>query len=443
MIKTLFWIAVLVTFSATSACAQDISGDWQGTLDAVQGPLRAILKISKADDGDWNAMFYSIDRQRDDDGGMRVTSLALQGSTVKFTIDAINGSYEGKLSADGASIAGYWTQNNGPRKLNFERATKETAWPTDASHHMVQFITVETGVKLEVLDWGGSGRPLVMLAGLGNTAHIFDTFAEKLAATYHVYGITRRGFGASSSPAPTEENYSADRLGDDVLAVIDALKLSRPVLVGHSIAGEELSSIGSRHPEKVAGLIYLDAGYAYAYYDASRGDVLLDSLDLKRKLEQLISGARTRPPLDPRQLVEELLQTNLPRYEKDLQEWQKELPAEPPPPAEKAGPRKGPQGPNPGSAIMGGEEKYTEIKCPALAIFAVPHDLGLVLMDDPKARAAEEADELARMTAIANAFEAGVPSAHVVRLPHASHYVFVSNEGDVLREMKSFLLSLQ
>ena len=57
--------------------------------------------------------------------------------------------------------------------------------------------------------------------------------------------------------------YSADRLGDDVLAVLDALKLNRPVPAGHSLGGEELSSVGSRHPERVAGLIYLDAGYAY------------------------------------------------------------------------------------------------------------------------------------------------------------------------------------
>ncbi len=120
------------------------------------------------------------------------------------------------------------------------------------------FITVENNVKLEVLDWGGSGRPLVLLAGLGNTAHIFDKFAPKFTATYHVYGITRRGFGASSSPSPSgAATYSADRLGDDVLAVIDALKLNRPVLAGHSLGGEELSSIGSRHPGKVAGLIYL------------------------------------------------------------------------------------------------------------------------------------------------------------------------------------------
>jgi len=129
----------------------------------------------------------------------------------------------------------------------------------DPSPHSIQFVTVDKNVSLEVLDWGGSGRPIVLLAGLGGTAHVFDDFAPKLAGTYHLYGITRRGFGASTAPA---SGYSADRLGDDVIAVIDSLKLSGAVLVGHSIAGEELSSIGTRHPEKVSGLIYLEAAYS-------------------------------------------------------------------------------------------------------------------------------------------------------------------------------------
>jgi pimeloyl-ACP methyl ester carboxylesterase len=106
---------------------------------------------------------------------------------------------------------------------------------------------------------------------------VFDQFVQKLTGRYHVYGITRRGFGASSVPA---SGYDADRLGDDVLAVIDALKVDKPVLVGHSIAGEELSSIGSRHPDRLAGLVYLDSGYSYAFYDSTRGDVWIDSLEL-------------------------------------------------------------------------------------------------------------------------------------------------------------------
>lgn len=64
----------------------------------------------------------------------------------------------------------------------------------DPSPHIVRFVTVDKDVRLEVLDWGGSGRPIVLLAGGGNTAHVFDHFAPKLTTHYHVYGITRRGF---------------------------------------------------------------------------------------------------------------------------------------------------------------------------------------------------------------------------------------------------------
>lgn len=156
MIKRLLWVGALTALSASGLCAQDISGEWQGTLHGVQGPLRTVLKISKSDDGGWNALMYSID-QGPDQGGIRASSITLQGSTVRYSLDRFNGSYEGKVSADGTSITGTWTQNNGPRQLNFERATKATAWTFDSSIHSVQFITVEPGVKLEVLDWGGSG----------------------------------------------------------------------------------------------------------------------------------------------------------------------------------------------------------------------------------------------------------------------------------------------
>lgn len=91
-----------------------------------------------------------------------------------------------------------------------------------------------------------------------------------------------------------------------------------------------------------------------------------------------------------------------------------------------------------GAAIMAGEEKYTEIKCPVLAIFAVPHDMGPAT-GDPAARAAADAADLASTGAQAEAFAAGIPSARVVRLAHASHFVFNSNEADVLREMNAFL----
>ena len=106
----------------------------------------------------------------------------------------------------------------------------------DVTKHAIQFVTVEPDIKLEVIDWGGpataNARTLVLLAGLGDTAHRFDPLAVQLTARYRVVGVTRRGFGVSSAP---DTGYGADRLGDDVLAVMESLKLSRPILVGHSL----------------------------------------------------------------------------------------------------------------------------------------------------------------------------------------------------------------
>src|ERR1700743_2153924 len=85
----------------------------------------------------------------------------------------------------------------------------------DPSPHKQQLVQVADNVRLEVLDWGGTGRPLVLLAGGGDTAHGFDDFAPKLTPGYHVYAITRRGFGASSSTTPDNDSR---HLADDVVA---------------------------------------------------------------------------------------------------------------------------------------------------------------------------------------------------------------------------------
>lgn len=301
----------------------------------------------------------------------------------------------------------------------------------DKSSHTVNYVTVDRNVKLEVLDWGGSGRAIVMLAGLGETAHAFDDFAPKLTGTYHVYGVTRRGFGRSSIP---EIGYSADRLGDDVLQVIDSLKLTRPILVGVSIAGEELSSVGSRHPEKVSGLIYLDAAYFYAYYDRSQGNLTLDALDVQRKLESLVQPGKGSADM------RELLNDSLPQLEKDLRAALKSLEGAGPPPPQ---PPPAPEGFSPAQAIADGAQKYTKIPVPVLAVYALPQRLGPEFGTDPAVRAAAQARQFALGSAQANAFEKGVPSARVVRLPNADHNVLRSNEADVLREMRLFISTLK
>jgi pimeloyl-ACP methyl ester carboxylesterase len=292
---------------------------------------------------------------------------------------------------------------------------------TDSTPHSVQFITVEKDVKLEVLGWGGTGRPILLLTGLGNDAHIFDKFAPRLTEKYRVYGITRRGFGKSSAPAPTAANYSADRLADDVLAVIDQLKLSKPVLAAHSLGGEELSSIGSRYPAKVAGLIYLDGGYKYAYYDSSHPDFNIEM----NELQSMLDSVRSKRNGDLA-AIEKLL-ANLPAIERILQRQQNALKGSPTP-STSSQPIT--------AAILAGERKYTKIPAPVLAIYAVPPP---ALKLGPKTLADIVVAQAALDEAQAKAFEAGVPTARVVRIPNAEHYVFLSNEADVLREMNAFI----
>jgi len=305
-------------------------------------------------------------------------------------------------------------------------------WQDSSAHH-VRFVSVEEGLQLEVLDWGGSGRALVFLAASGCTAHEFDDFAPKLSDHYHVYGITRRGFGSSGYLAG---KYGIDLLADDVLAVIAALKLDRPVLAGHSFAGGELSSIATRYPNRVAGVVYLDAAYPVAF-DNGKGMTMAEFQEIVRE-----------PPLPAPESVDLISFKTLENYyermhgvrlpEAELrQEWEET-------PDGRVGKRRS----FPGSpTLMKGTRKYTDIPVPALFIFANPHSLGPWLDDNQDASVRDvvkaysakfEAFTRKQVEAIREA----VHTARVITLPGANHFVFISNEADVLREMRAFLAGL-
>jgi non-heme chloroperoxidase len=301
--------------------------------------------------------------------------------------------------------------------------------------HTTRFVTVDKDVRLEVLDWGGSGRPIILLAGGGNTAHVFDDFAPKLTAHHHVYGITRRGFGASGYSAT---DHPADRLGDDVVAVIDTLNLKKPILVGHSIAGVELSSIANSYPNRVGGLVYLDAAYSYAF-DNGKGANILEI--------QKLQGPQPPPPS----------QVDLASFGA-FQKYYERVNGFLFPEAELRAQREstpdggvGRQRDLAGTALfmplMTGPEKYTAIPVPALVIFANPHSQGIWVDEntDPSVRTAARAYSTALEALVErqeNSVTDGVPNAHVITLPGANHYVFLSNESQVLKDIHAFIADL-
>jgi pimeloyl-ACP methyl ester carboxylesterase len=126
----------------------------------------------------------------------------------------------------------------------------------DHTPHKIRMVKVAPGVELEVVDWGGSGKAMVLLTGSGDNAHVYDQFAFQFTDYFHVIGITRRGYLPSSQP---RDGYDvATRAADDI-AVLDALGIAKAVFVGHSAAGAELSRLGQAHKARVDKLVYLDA----------------------------------------------------------------------------------------------------------------------------------------------------------------------------------------
>lgn len=409
---------LLFIIFCTPTRAADITGIWQTAAPQY------VVTIAKTKSG-YNGQWYCLG---DVDGTLNGNPLVVTFNDRTITITAIRtpGTFIGAVSVDGKTISGDWGAHD-PAPLVLEHVAAKDAHPIDPSPHKVRFVTVQPGVKLEVLDWGGSGPPLIFLAGQGRTGHNFDSFALKFLGKHHVYGITRRGYGISDWPPPTDANYDSDRLGDDVLAVMNALHIEKPVIAGHSIAGEELSSIGTRHPERVSGLIYLDAAYPHGFYNPKNpyaADVTRDLV--RRDLQRL----PTAPPSDARALIVEI-QDSLPYLQADLDRMKATLPNSDPQPGT----------PSPrglvGRAIQANEHAYRNVKVPVLVLMASPHkcqrDCDGPATKQSDADTAEQADAVAAMQ----------PTAHVVRIANADHFIYRSNPDQVEREMNAFMDGLR
>lgn len=127
---------------------------------------------------------------------------------------------------------------------------------SDPSPHATHFVAVN-GVRLQYLDWGGAGEPLVLIHGLGDTPHYFDDLAPALRDRWRVIAYARRGHGRSEARSP----YDADTLAEDLRQLLDALGLRAVHLAGWSLGGRELTRFAELHPARVRTLVYLDGAH--------------------------------------------------------------------------------------------------------------------------------------------------------------------------------------
>ena len=114
--------------------------------------------------------------------------------------------------------------------------------------------------RLRATRWPGrsdvTGPPVLLLHGLGATRRVWDRVAPDLRPL-PVLALDARGHGAS---APARD-YSLEACAADAVTALDAVGLSRVLVVGHSWGGAVALTMAARFPERVLGVVALDGGF--------------------------------------------------------------------------------------------------------------------------------------------------------------------------------------
>ena len=130
---------------------------------------------------------------------------------------------------------------------------------SDPAAHQRGFVTAN-GIRLNYLDWGGSGPVLILIHGYADNPHIYDDLAPAFTDRFRVIAYAQRGHGLSDAKEP----YDTATLTEDLRGVMDALGISKAHLAGWSMGGNEITAMAATHPERVDHIVYLDAAYDWA-----------------------------------------------------------------------------------------------------------------------------------------------------------------------------------
>jgi non-heme chloroperoxidase len=300
-------------------------------------------------------------------------------------------------------------------------ARAQNPW-LDKSPHQSGFVTAN-GIKFHYLDWGGKGKVLLFLTGASNSAHIFDDIAPKFTDRFRVVALTRRGHGQSDKP---ETGYDTATLTEDIRQFLDQLKIKRASIAGHSLGGDEMTRFAALYPKRVDKLIYLDAAY--------------DRADLP--------GKNPFPP--PQATKEDRASFAAYRewWKKNRGFWSDAAEADLRETSLAAdGTIKPSLSPAIGQAILAGTREsrpdYTKIKAPALAYYALYEIQPWVPADEESRRKAQEYLDnfyLPYQRKNIDKFKSEMKNGRVVELKNSHHYLFITNQGEVVREMRDFLL---
>ena len=160
------------------------------------------------------------------------------------------------------------------------------------------------GIGIQYLRTGGAKPPVVLLHGLMGNGACWTHLARTLEGAFDVVMPDARGHGGSSAP---EHGYRYDDLASDVVDLIRALDLSRPVLIGHSMGGMTAAVVASRGAGIVRGIVLVDPTFLSPerqreVHDSDVANQHRRALGLKKA--ELVAQARARHPHRSSEIVE-------------------------------------------------------------------------------------------------------------------------------------------
>ncbi len=122
-----------------------------------------------------------------------------------------------------------------------------------------QFVEIGDGVTVHLRDEGPRGAPaIVLLHGSNADLHTWDPWVDDLRADTRVIRFDQVGHGLTGSDPAGD--YSRDNYVEDIREVADALGLDRFILGGNSMGGKHALAFAAKYPDRVAGLVLVDAG---------------------------------------------------------------------------------------------------------------------------------------------------------------------------------------
>jgi pimeloyl-ACP methyl ester carboxylesterase len=110
-------------------------------------------------------------------------------------------------------------------------------------------------LRIHFRDWGNDGAPpLIVVHGLRDHSHSFDDLARGLLDRFRVYAIDLRGHGDSE----TTPYYAFGHFVLDLHNFVRALRIERPILVGHSLGGEVVAHYAGAFPDVPARVVMIE-----------------------------------------------------------------------------------------------------------------------------------------------------------------------------------------